>query len=241
MNVISFAVPLCCRSPPRAPISKSATACDVALRLMGGCLPDFSGWSGYPSIAARSISRRIDVMGQQPPLAPQQVRQQQSPHAPFGDAGKGCSVNQGLPGTCRSLFFRQQHWGRRQPLQMPNIYVLCANVSNPAKPGMENTMSRRTALVLTTGLLCSGVALFAAGVVGSDMAMAQTPATGHGHHHARYPRRAVPNQGPHAIFKSSGRKRHALSHRRRRWRDAPHRAGGLRLPQSRQDFHHASA
>ena len=27
----------------------------VALRLLGGCLPDFAGWSGYPSIAAFSI------------------------------------------------------------------------------------------------------------------------------------------------------------------------------------------
>ncbi len=42
--------------------AKSATACDLALRLMGGCLPDFAGWSGYPSIAALSISPGIDVI-----------------------------------------------------------------------------------------------------------------------------------------------------------------------------------
>src|SRR5215510_10522252 len=29
-----------------------------------GCLPDFSGWSGHPSIAALSIKPRIDVMCQ---------------------------------------------------------------------------------------------------------------------------------------------------------------------------------
>jgi ribonuclease BN (tRNA processing enzyme) len=39
-------------------------------------------------------------------------------------------------------------------------------------------MSRRTALALTMGLLCSLVALFGAGVVQTDMAMAQAPATG---------------------------------------------------------------
>jgi len=33
-----FAVALWCRSPPRAPIGKSATACDFTLRLMGGSL-----------------------------------------------------------------------------------------------------------------------------------------------------------------------------------------------------------
>jgi hypothetical protein len=32
----------------------------------GGCLPDFAGWSGYPSIPALSINPGIDVMGQQP-------------------------------------------------------------------------------------------------------------------------------------------------------------------------------
>jgi hypothetical protein len=30
---------------------------------MGGCLPDFVGRSGYPSIAALSINPGIDVMG----------------------------------------------------------------------------------------------------------------------------------------------------------------------------------
>jgi hypothetical protein len=40
-----------------------ATAYDLALRLMYGCLPDFAGWSGYPSIAALSINLGIDVMG----------------------------------------------------------------------------------------------------------------------------------------------------------------------------------
>ena len=30
------------------------------------CLPDFAGWSGYPSIAALAINPRIDVMGQVP-------------------------------------------------------------------------------------------------------------------------------------------------------------------------------
>jgi len=44
----SFAVTLWCRSPWRPLIGKSATARDFALRLMGGCLPDFAGWSGYP-------------------------------------------------------------------------------------------------------------------------------------------------------------------------------------------------
>jgi hypothetical protein len=32
---------------------------------MGGCLPDFAGWSGYPSIAALSINPGIDVMCQE--------------------------------------------------------------------------------------------------------------------------------------------------------------------------------
>ena len=31
---------------------------------MGGCLPDFAGWSGYPSIAAMPINPGIDMMGQ---------------------------------------------------------------------------------------------------------------------------------------------------------------------------------
>jgi len=29
----SFAIPLCCRSPPRVPAAQSATACDLALRI----------------------------------------------------------------------------------------------------------------------------------------------------------------------------------------------------------------
>jgi hypothetical protein len=37
-------------------------ACDFALRLVGGCLPDFAGWSGYPPIAALAIDPEIDVM-----------------------------------------------------------------------------------------------------------------------------------------------------------------------------------
>jgi endo-1,4-beta-xylanase len=37
---------------PLAPIGKAATLCDLALRLMRNRLPDFMGWSGYPSIAA---------------------------------------------------------------------------------------------------------------------------------------------------------------------------------------------
>jgi hypothetical protein len=40
-------------------------ACDFALRVMGGCLPNFAGWSGYPSMAALSINTEIGVMGQQ--------------------------------------------------------------------------------------------------------------------------------------------------------------------------------
>jgi glyoxylase-like metal-dependent hydrolase (beta-lactamase superfamily II) len=39
-------------------------------------------------------------------------------------------------------------------------------------------MRMHTALVLTMGLLCSGVAVFGAGLVQTDMAMAQAPATG---------------------------------------------------------------
>jgi|ERR1700730_4573811 hypothetical protein len=61
----SFAVPLRCRSPPLAPIGKSATACDLALRLMGGCLPDFAGGSQVPSsMAAMPSPPGIDVMAQ---------------------------------------------------------------------------------------------------------------------------------------------------------------------------------
>ena len=36
--------------------------CDFSLRLVGG-LPDFAGWSGYPSIAAFLINPGIDAMG----------------------------------------------------------------------------------------------------------------------------------------------------------------------------------
>jgi hypothetical protein len=36
----------------------------------GGCLPDFAGWSGYPSIAALSINPRIDLMGQKQNRSP---------------------------------------------------------------------------------------------------------------------------------------------------------------------------
>jgi hypothetical protein len=44
-------------------VGKSATACDLALRLMAGRLLDLAGWSGYPSIAVLSINRgdRRDV------------------------------------------------------------------------------------------------------------------------------------------------------------------------------------
>jgi hypothetical protein len=31
---------------------------------MGGCLPDFAGSSGYPSIAALTVDPQIDAMGQ---------------------------------------------------------------------------------------------------------------------------------------------------------------------------------
>jgi hypothetical protein len=36
-----------------------------ALRLMGGCLCDFAGWSGYNSMAAFLIEAGIDVMCQE--------------------------------------------------------------------------------------------------------------------------------------------------------------------------------
>jgi len=39
--------------------------CDFSLRFVGGGLPDFAGWSGYPSIAAFLINPGIDAMGQQ--------------------------------------------------------------------------------------------------------------------------------------------------------------------------------
>jgi hypothetical protein len=37
---------------------------------MYGCLPDFAGWSSYPSIAALSINLGIDVMGHNLPRPP---------------------------------------------------------------------------------------------------------------------------------------------------------------------------
>jgi len=48
---------------------EAAMACDRALRLTGGYLPDFSEWSGYRSIAAVSIKARLDVMSHTPKLA----------------------------------------------------------------------------------------------------------------------------------------------------------------------------
>jgi hypothetical protein len=48
-------------SLPRAPISKSATVCDPALRFIGGCLPWFAGLSDYPSIAV--LSRLVGLDG----------------------------------------------------------------------------------------------------------------------------------------------------------------------------------
>jgi hypothetical protein len=36
---------------------------DFSPRLVDGGLPDFAGWSGYPSIAALSVKVGIDVMG----------------------------------------------------------------------------------------------------------------------------------------------------------------------------------
>ena len=44
--------------PPRVQIGNAAIPYDFALRLAGGCHPDFSGWSGCPSIAALSINPR---------------------------------------------------------------------------------------------------------------------------------------------------------------------------------------
>jgi hypothetical protein len=55
-------------------MGKSATACDLGLRLtLGGCLPDFAVWSGYPSVAALTIDPEIDAMCQQLPHAVQQI------------------------------------------------------------------------------------------------------------------------------------------------------------------------
>jgi hypothetical protein len=51
--------------PPRAAIGESAMPRDLALRLLGGgCLPDFAGKFGYPSIAALSINPGFDVTGE---------------------------------------------------------------------------------------------------------------------------------------------------------------------------------
>ena len=49
---------------PRAPIDKSAMACDLALRLMLGSVPDFARSSDYPATGALSIDSVIDAMGQ---------------------------------------------------------------------------------------------------------------------------------------------------------------------------------
>ena len=38
--------------------------CDFSLRPVGVGLPDFAGWSGYPSIAAFLVNPGIDAMGQ---------------------------------------------------------------------------------------------------------------------------------------------------------------------------------
>ncbi len=43
---------------------RACTAYDLALRLMGGRLPDFAGRSGHPSIAGLPMNPGIDVMGQ---------------------------------------------------------------------------------------------------------------------------------------------------------------------------------
>ncbi len=57
--------------------------CDFSLRFVGGGLPDFAGWSGYPSIAAFSINPGIDTMGHQRMLrclaATTQILQQRGP------------------------------------------------------------------------------------------------------------------------------------------------------------------
>jgi hypothetical protein len=54
---------------------QSAAACDLALRLIGGCVPDFAGWSGYPSIAVLSLNPGIDVMCQTLHFALQEKQQ----------------------------------------------------------------------------------------------------------------------------------------------------------------------
>ena len=48
---------------------------DFALRLIGGCVPDFAGWSGYPSIAVLSLNPGIDVMCQTLHFALQEKQQ----------------------------------------------------------------------------------------------------------------------------------------------------------------------
>jgi hypothetical protein len=58
-----------------APIGKSAMARDFALRLIGGCVPDFAGWSGYPSIAVLSLNPGINVMCQTLHFALQEKQQ----------------------------------------------------------------------------------------------------------------------------------------------------------------------
>src|SRR6266853_5596449 len=48
---------------------KSATPCDLALRLVGGRPAGIATWSAYPSIAAAPINPRIDAMGQEETFA----------------------------------------------------------------------------------------------------------------------------------------------------------------------------
>jgi hypothetical protein len=64
MGTIASPCPYDAAARRGAPIAKSATSCDFALRLRGGCLSDFARWSGYPSIAALTIDPEINVMGQ---------------------------------------------------------------------------------------------------------------------------------------------------------------------------------
>lgn len=61
---------------PRAPIDKSAMACDLALRLMLGSVPDFARSSDYPATGALSIDSVIDAMGhlRKPKNTPPSVR-----------------------------------------------------------------------------------------------------------------------------------------------------------------------
>jgi hypothetical protein len=53
-----------CRGPPRAPIGKSATACDFALRLVRRLSSRFRRVVRLPPIAALTIDPEINVMGQ---------------------------------------------------------------------------------------------------------------------------------------------------------------------------------